>query len=149
MTAAAERRRGLGPVAAHLLFAVFLACMAVATSAGPAPVDAVLEGRVRDVAVRLRCTVCQDRTIADADSGLAMDLKAEIRERLSAGETVAQVTEFMVARYGDFVHYKPPLKSITWLWAAPFVLLVGGLGALLVMLQRRRGGETRPPASVP
>ena len=88
----------------------------------------------------LRCLVCQNQTIAESRADLAMDLKKEIREQIKAGKTDEQIIQFMVARYGDFVLYKPPFKDTTvLLWAGPFALLLGGLIVLFVYLRRRRG----------
>jgi cytochrome c-type biogenesis protein CcmH len=125
-----------------LLFALSLTCVAVVASAGevdPLAAEPALEARVHEVAEVLRCLVCQSQTIAESHGGLAIDLKNEIRGRLRAGASVDQVTDFMVARYGDFVLYRPPVKQTTWLlWFGPFVLLAGGLGVLFVKLHGRR-----------
>src|SRR5258706_7076450 len=86
--------------------------------------DPVLEKRVRDVAHELRCLVCQNQTLADSNAELAVDLRNSIREQLERGASERDVLDFMVARYGDFVLYRPPLKASTIaLWAGPFVLL--------------------------
>ena len=105
--------------------------------------DAVLERRVRDVALELRCLVCQNQTLADSNAELAVDLRNVIREQLAQGASERDVRAFMVARYGDFVLYRPPLKASTVaLWAGPFVLLAGGL-VLLVRRLRRRPPEAQ------
>lgn len=105
--------------------------------------DAALDQRVRAVALELRCLVCQNQTLADSNAELAVDLRNVIREQLSKGASERDVRDFMVARYGDFVLYRPPLKASTVaLWAGPFVLLAGGL-ALLVRRLRRRAPEPR------
>lgn len=106
--------------------------------------DPVLEKRVRDVALELRCLVCQNQTLADSNAELAVDLRNTIREQLVRGASERDVRDFMVARYGDFVLYRPPLKASTIaLWAGPFVLL--GLGTFFMLRRvRRRRAEARP-----
>jgi len=91
------------------------------------------------VASELRCLVCQNQSIADSNAELASDLRRQVRDMLKAGKTEAQVREFMVQRYGDFVLYKPPVKTTTMLlWGGPFVLLVVAITALVLVIMRRR-----------
>jgi cytochrome c-type biogenesis protein CcmH len=124
-------------VAARLFLVLWLALPALAQD------DAVLERRVATLAHELRCLVCQNQTLADSNAPLAVDLRNQIREQLKAGKTERDVLDFMVARYGDFVLYRPPFKASTAaLWLGPFVLL--GLGAWL--LYRR---VTRRPSPGP
>ena len=109
--------------------------------------DPVLEKRVTQLSELLRCLVCQNQTIADSHAELAIDLKNQIREKMKAGESDKQIVDYMVARYGDFVLYKPPVKATTViLWAGPFVLLLSGLGLLFFRVRKRmrqaRAGET-------
>jgi len=119
---------------------VFVLLAFVALNAA-AKEDPILEQRVRGVALELRCLVCQNQTLADSNAELAVDLRNVIREQLSNGASERDVRDFMVARYGDFVLYRPPLKASTLaLWAGPFVLLAAGL-ALLVRRLRRRPPE--------
>ena len=76
----------------------------------------------------LRCLVCQNQAIAESNAGLAKDLRAEIHSMLQAGKTEAQIKEFMVARYGDYVLYDPPFKPMTWLlWIGPMAIFIVGL----------------------
>ena len=111
---------------------------AQAKEAVPTAADPALEARVQRVAAELRCLVCQNQTIADSHSGLAEDLRREVREQLRRGASDEQVVQFMTDRYGDFVRYRPPLKTSTvLLWLGPAVLLVAGLTALIVALRRR------------
>jgi cytochrome c-type biogenesis protein CcmH len=92
-----------------------------------------------DLAGVLRCLVCQNQTIADSNADLAVDLRNQIREQMEAGKTNDQIIDFMVARYGDFVLYRPPFKTTTaLLWAGPFVLLILAVVILLRYLVRRR-----------
>lgn len=116
-----------------------LACVgAVAKEAAPVANDPALEARMLNIAAELRCLVCQNQTIADSHSGLAEDLRNQVREQLRNGASDAQVLTFMTERYGDFVLYRPPFKATTaLLWAGPAALLVLGLGALALVLRRR------------
>jgi len=92
--------------------------------------DAALDERTKNLAHELRCLVCQNQTIADSNAPLAVDLRNEIRSQLAAGRSERDVIDFMVARYGDFVLYRPPFKAATLaLWLGPFVLLA--IGALI------------------
>ncbi len=116
-----------------------LAMPAYANEAVPAADDPALEQRVTRLTAELRCLVCQNQSLADSHADLAIDLKNQVRSQMKAAKSDAEIRDYMVARYGDFVLYRPPLKSNTvLLWAGPFVLLaVGGL-ALGYYLRRRR-----------
>src|SRR5512138_2135686 len=84
--------------------------------------DPVLEKRVHDLALELRCLVCQNQTLADSQAPLAVDLRDQVRQQLKSGKSERDVIEFLTARYGDFVLYRPPLKASTvLLWAGPFI----------------------------
>jgi cytochrome c-type biogenesis protein CcmH len=123
-------------VRASLLLLALLAAPALAQ-------DAALDRRAAALAHELRCLVCQNQTIADSNAPLAVDLRNQIREQLAGGASEREVMDFMVARYGDFVLYRPPLKASTLaLWAGPFVLLLAGALLLWRRLARRR----EPPA---
>jgi cytochrome c-type biogenesis protein CcmH/NrfF len=88
--------------------------------------DTPLEARVMRLAHELRCLVCQNQSIAESNAELALDLKRLIREQLAAGRSEREVLDFMAARYGDFVLYRPPLKPATaLLWAGPALLVAG------------------------
>ena len=122
---------------------VVLALLAGAAAAQP---DPALEKRVTGLAHELRCLVCQNQTLADSNAPLAVDLRNQIREQLQKGASEQDVIDFMVARYGDFVLYRPPLKATTIaLWAGPFLLLALGIVALVRRLVRRRAPA--PPLS--
>ena len=111
---------------------------APASVAPPAVADPVLEARVLKLSAQLRCLVCQNQTIADSNAELAVDLKRQVREMLGRGATDREVIDFMTARYGDFVLYRPPVKSSTAvLWFGPGVLLVVAVGVFLFILRRR------------
>jgi cytochrome c-type biogenesis protein CcmH len=112
--------------------------LAQANPAAPAASDPALEARVMKVSAELRCLVCQNQTIADSNAGLAVDLRNQVREMLRQGSTPEQVTEYMTARYGDFVLYRPPVKATTWLlWFGPPLLLALAVVALLLIVRRR------------
>src|SRR5688572_6778531 len=104
--------------------------------------DPEMEKRVTALATELRCLVCQNQTLADSNAPLAVDLRNQIREQLKGGKSEQDVIDFMVARYGDFVLYRPPFKATTIaLWAGPFVFLVLGAWLLLRLLRRRTAPE--------
>lgn len=116
-----------------------LALPAYANEAAPAAQDPALEQRVMRLTSELRCLVCQNQSLADSHADLAIDLRNQVRGQMQAGKSDAEIREFMVARYGDFVLYRPPLKSTTaLLWGGPFVLLAAGGLALGFYLRRRR-----------
>jgi cytochrome c-type biogenesis protein CcmH len=104
--------------------------------------DRDLDRRVADLSQELRCLVCQNQTLADSNAPLAVDLRNQVREQLAAGKSEAEVVDFLVARYGDFVLYRPPLKASTlFLWIGPFVFLLAGAW-LLVRRVNTRSPET-------
>ena len=104
--------------------------------------DASLDRRVMNLAHELRCLVCQNQTLADSNAPLAQDLRDQIREQLAAGKSEREVVDFLVARYGDFVLYRPPLKASTvLLWAGPFLFVVFGALVLVRFVRRRRVAE--------
>ena len=100
--------------------------------------DAAIEARLKSLSQELRCLVCQNQTLADSSAPLAEDLRNEIRALMAKGMTDQEVTEYLVARYGNFVRYRPPVESQTLLlWGGPTLLLIAGLGILWVTLRRR------------
>jgi len=124
---------------AMLLLAVV--SLAHAGEAQPVAADPVLEARVSKLAQELRCLVCQNQTLEDSHAPLAIDLKNQVRDMLASGRSESEVVEYLVARYGDFVLYRPPLKATTLLlWIGPLLLLAISLFALLHHI--RRGAET-------
>ncbi len=130
-------RRALHSVCAALLV-VFVAA-AIGKEAVPTAADPAIEQRSMQLAEELRCLVCQNQSLADSHAELALDLKQQIREQLKAGKSDAQVIDFMVERYGDFVLYRPPFKATTaLLWLGPFLLLLATVAGLFIYLGRRR-----------
>lgn len=89
--------------------------------------DPALDKRVQAIAAELRCLVCQNQTIADSHAELAQDLRRQVREMLQQGKSEREILDYMTARYGDFVLYRPPWKASTLLlWLGPVLLLLGG-----------------------
>ena len=107
--------------------------------------DPALEARARTLSQQLRCMVCQNESIDDSDAPLAHDLRVLVRERLQVGDSDAQVLDFLVARYGEFVLLKPRLSWRTAiLWGLPPGLLLTGVALLMVAATRRRGRLHEP-----
>lgn len=127
-----------------LALTTFVSIPTFADEAKPAAADPALEKRVTALTQELRCLVCQNQTIADSHADLAIDLRNQVREKLAQGMSDQAIIDYMVQRYGDFVLYRPPVKSTTWLlWFGPFLLLLGGLLTLGWRLRRREtGGDT-------
>jgi cytochrome c-type biogenesis protein CcmH len=124
------------------VFAILLLVLSAQCAAREAPSasdDPVLEKRVIKLTSDLRCLVCQNQSLADSHADLAIDLKNQVRSQMQAGKSDAEIRDYMVARYGDFVLYDPPFKSSTLLlWAGPFALLLIGLLGLAAYLRSRR-----------
>jgi len=100
--------------------------------------DRAEEVRFQNLARQLRCLVCQNQDLADSDADLAKDLRKQVFEMMRAGKSDAEIKDFLVARYNDFVLYDPPLKPGTWLlWFTPFALVALGAIALVRILRRR------------
>lgn len=100
--------------------------------------------RFRQLTTELRCPKCQNQDLADSNAPIAADLRREIFRMLSEGKDNQQITDYLVARYGDFVRYKPALNSRTWLlWYGPAGLLAGGALILGLIVLRKRRGATR------
>ncbi len=119
----------------------------VAIAAKPiVPLDEAGNRRAAALAEQLRCLVCQNQSIAESNAELAVDLRREINEQIRAGRSDQQIVDFMVARYGDFVLYRPPLKSHTWLlWFGPALLAIAALLAFMRALRNRRRRTVERP----
>lgn len=101
--------------------------------------NSAIEERMQNIASELRCLVCQNETISESRSDFAVDLRERIREQVGAGHSDKEIRQYMVARYGDFILYRPPLKASTLLlWFGPLLLLVVALGVLLITLRRQK-----------
>jgi cytochrome c-type biogenesis protein CcmH len=123
-----------------LLLAAFLFTLPFADAKEALPVgsDPAMQARMMKLAAVLRCLVCQNQTIADSHAELADDLRRQILELMKQGKSDEEIMDYMVARYGDFVLYRPPVKATTvLLWAGPGLLVVLGV-ALVYRAARRR-----------
>jgi len=137
------------------LLAMTICLALVALFAAPFPLAAVepnemlanpmLEARARSLSKELRCMVCQNQSIDDSEAPLAHDLRMLVRERLKAGDSDAEVMDFLVARYGEFVLLKPRLSWHTaLLWGLPPAALVVGMTFALALVRRRKTAPARP-----
>lgn len=128
-----------------LALALQLALPLHANEAAPLAEDPVVEQRLIVIAEELRCLVCQNESLAGSRADLAMDLRREVRNLIKSGKTDAEIKEFLVSRYGDFILYRPPVKPTTWLlWFGPLVLLLGAIW-LLISTIRRNQQQKEPP----
>ena len=121
----------------------FLICnVALAGQAKQLAEDPALEARLKAMSQELRCLVCQNSTLADSDAPLAEDLRNEIRGQMRAGKSDQEIVDYLVARYGDFVRYRPPVNNATAiLWFGPFLLLlIGGFVLYRVLKKQAREG---------
>jgi len=128
-------------VSPRLAFVAF--ALAAQLALAQAPPDVAFEARLKRLEGDLRCLVCQNQTLADSNAPLAEDLRREVRALAVAGKSDDEIRAFLVARYGDFVLYRPPVKGTTWLlWFGPFALLaLGGLVWMGVVRRRRAAPE--------
>jgi len=126
------------------LAALILASLAGVTNANdatPTLTDPVAAKREVELASQLRCLVCQNQSIAESHADLAADLRNQVREQIAAGKTDAEIIDYMTARYGDFVLYKPPFKPTTaLLWLGPALLLIAGALVATRVVRARRAG---------
>ena len=108
--------------------------------------DPVIEARLAKLSHELRCLQCQNQTLADSPSGLAADMRREIREQMKAGKSDQEIVAFLTDRYGQFILYKPRVTPITYLlWFGPFVLLLAGLAVLFRYIKSRRDTIAEKP----
>ncbi|MFZ5789404.1 MAG: cytochrome c-type biogenesis protein [Pseudomonadota bacterium] len=143
-----ERRLRLWSLFAALAFAAVIG-RAFAVEPGEMLSDPALEARARAISRDIRCLVCQNQSIDDSEAELAHDLRVLIRERLVAGDSDAQVRDFLVARYGDFVLLEPPLKPKTYLlWFGPAAVFAAAALGLAFYFRRRRREAGPAPLSV-
>lgn len=124
-----------------------------ATPAGPSmaqPIfaDREIEERLKRLSAELRCVVCQNEALSDSPADLAESMRQEIRDLMRSGMTDRQVVDFLVARYGDFVLFRPPFKPLTYLlWLGPFLFLGFGVLIWFVALRERRDFKSAPVSS--
>ncbi len=119
-------------------------------STGPAATAADIapeyEERFRKLSEELRCLVCQNQTLADSNAELAGDLRREVQAQMAKGKSDTEIKDYLVARYGDFVLYRPPVQSNTMLlWFGPFALLLVGATAWLLVQRRSRARRAEAP----
>jgi len=132
-----------------LLITLFLALQCAfavhANEAAPLAEDPVVEQRLIAIAEELRCLVCQNESLAGSRADLANDLRREVRTLIKANKSDAEIKEFLVSRYGDFVLYRPPVKPVTWLlWFGPLLLLVGAVWLLIGIIRRNQNQKNIP-----
>jgi cytochrome c-type biogenesis protein CcmH len=121
-----------------MVLACFTTLTTQARDAAPMADDPVAEARLMSLSEELRCLVCQNETLAASRAELADDLRNEIRGLIRQNKSDKEIKEYLVARYGDFVLYRPPVTPTTWLlWFGPFVFLLAGIAALVYYLRRR------------
>lgn len=131
-----------------LLLLCAIVPFAVAKEAEPMGDDPAVEQRLNNLSKELRCLVCQNETLADSQADLAADLRGEIREQIKAGKSDKEIIEFLTARYGQFILYRPRVTPTTYLlWFGPFVLLLGGLWVLFTYIRQRRDSVQEKPLS--
>jgi len=129
-----------------LITALWFACAAAAQNAVPTAADPMTNKRAVQLGEKLRCLVCQNQSIEESNAELAVDLRRQIREMIADGKSDANILDFMVQRYGDFVLYQPPFNAATLLlWLGPGLLFATGLGVLVLNLRRRRAQRDEPP----
>lgn len=140
-------KRTLTQLAAALLLGPLLpVAPGHAAEATPMAANPQVEARLIAISEELRCLVCQNESLAGSRAELAEDLRREVRLQIEEGKSDTEIKDYLVARYGDFVLYRPPVKPTTWLlWYGPFVILAGAVLGLIAYL-RRRARKSQPPA---
>jgi cytochrome c-type biogenesis protein CcmH len=132
---------------AMAIFAAIIASPARAVLPDEVMSDPAKEARARHLSQELRCMVCQNQSIDDSEAPLARDLRLLVRERIASGDSDAQVIDFLVARYGEFVLLKPRFERQTLLlWLVPPLVLFGGGLVLWLQARRRKSGASEVPA---
>ena len=108
--------------------------------------DAAEEARFRELSAELRCVMCQNQSLADSNAQIAADLRAQVLELMREGKTDREIKDYLVARYGEFVLYNPPVKPATWLlWFGPALVLLGVTVAVVVVVRRRAAQAPKAP----
>ncbi|MCC4604307.1 cytochrome c-type biogenesis protein CcmH [Xanthomonas campestris pv. badrii] len=122
-----------------LLLGVLLAPCVQAQAVDPLPFkDRSEEARYQRLTAQLRCLVCQNENLADSNASLARDLRHQVFAQVQAGRSDAQIKQYMVERYSDFVLYDPPVKRGTWLlWFGPLLMLGAGAGVVIHTVRKR------------
>ena len=142
--------RAAKPILSACLAAGLLAGAALAVQPDEILEDAGLESRAREIGKVLRCVVCQNQSIDDSEAPLARDLRLLVRERLLAGDDDRAVKDYVVARYGDYVLLKPPIKPTTYLlWGGPAAILLLALLTAVLYFRRRAHEATSHESQAP
>jgi len=133
------------------LFGTLLCCILIAPAIAVLPdemlADPVLEARARTISKLLRCVVCQNQTIDDSNAPLARDMRILVRERITAGDTDAEVKQYLVDRYGNFVLMRPPVQTNTvFLWAGPAIFLSLAFFGFFMYLRKSKAHASLEPA---
>lgn len=131
--------------------AALLLCFTGVVSAAIQPLefrDAEEEARFRALTAELRCVMCQNQSLADSDAQIARDLRLQVLELMREGRSDEEIKAYLVARYSDFVLYRPPVEPRTWLlWFGPAVVLLAGAVVVTVVVRRRAAAAPAlPPA---
>ena len=124
---------------------LLVSSLAFAQASDPTPLqfkDAAQEARFHKLATELRCVMCQNQSLADSNAQIAQDLRREVLDLMNQGKSDAQVKQFLVQRYGEFVLYKPQVSAGTWLlWFGPALLLLAGIGTVFYLVRKRSGND--------
>jgi cytochrome c-type biogenesis protein CcmH len=136
----------------RLLPLVLVLALAMAMTAAARPIvyrDGSEEQRFRSLTSELRCVMCQNQSLADSSAPIAHDLRLEVLRLMREGKSDAQIKRYLVARYSDFVLYKPEVRPMTWLlWFGPgMLILAGGLAIVLIVRRHGRGAPASPPTN--
>ncbi len=130
-----------------LLLALVFSTAAAQKASDPTPLqfrDTAEEQRFHDLVAELRCVMCQNQSLADSNAQIAVDLRREVLDLMREGRSDAEVRDFLVSRYGEFVLYRPQVSGTTWLlWFGPLLFALGG--GVVVWRLLRRSGKTPPP----
>lgn len=134
-------------VVVALLLLISGASLCFAKEAAPVMGDAAMQERVMKLSGELRCLVCQGQSLADSHSDFAIDMRNKIQNLMEQGMSDKEVKEYLVARYGEFILYRPPFKGASiFVWLGPLVLFLLGAGVLIFnLLKRRRKITATPP----
>jgi cytochrome c-type biogenesis protein CcmH len=133
-----------------LLVVPALCCLApIQALSAPAPgtfSDPATEARARDLQRQLRCLVCQGESIDESQAPLAAELRQVVRQQIADGRSDQQIENYLTARYGNFILMRPPVEADTYfLWAAPFLVLIGAGGVASIVISRARKAEPSDP----
>jgi len=138
------RHTHMGATALLLALLMSLAGLCLAKEAVEIGEEPWVEARMLKLSEELRCLVCQNETLASSRAELANDLRVEVRNLVKQGKTDPEIKDYLVARYGDFVLYRPEVKPLTWLlWFGPFAVLLGAVGMGWLYLRARKRHTAR------